>query len=508
MNIIRAIEDENLFAPWFRDPKTWAAWFSFLKVFFGLKLGKRDLALYQQCTGRDDRPKGGFREVALVCGRRAGKSFVLALIAVHLAVMTDYSPYLQPGERATIMVIAADRKQARVIFRYIAGLLTKIEMLAGMVERETSDLIELTNNVSIEIQTASFRAVRGYTIAACLADEIAFWADEGANPDRAIIESIKPAMATIPNSVLLLASSPYARRGVLWDSHKKHHGKNGDPVLVWQAATRTMNPTVPQSVIDAAMDDDPASAAAEYGAIFRTDCEALLPSEVIESVVVPQRYELAPMRDIAYSGFIDFASGSGSDSLTLAISHLESNTAVLDCMYEQRPPFSPSDTMREVIEICRRYGVHTLCGDHWGGMFPREYLIDDGITYRVSPKPKSDLYRDVLPHIRSGRVQLLDHPRLIQQFCGLERRVARGGKDSIDHGPAGHDDCCNAATGSLLMSLRGGAGSGLAFIGVPSRRFGITDGPGSERELDELAIQICGQTWDGRGPTDLGINDR
>lgn len=37
------------------------------------------------------------------------------------------------------------------------------------------------------------------------------------------------------------------------------------PALVWKAPTRVMNPRVPQSVIDAAIEADPASAAAEYG---------------------------------------------------------------------------------------------------------------------------------------------------------------------------------------------------------------------------------------------------
>jgi hypothetical protein len=37
-----------------------------------------------------------------------------------------------------------------------------------------------------------------------------------------------------------------------------------------------MNPTVPQSVIDEAMEEDPASANAEYGAQFRTDVETYI----------------------------------------------------------------------------------------------------------------------------------------------------------------------------------------------------------------------------------------
>jgi len=58
---------------------------------------------------------------------------------------------------------------------------------------------------------------------------------------------------------------------------------------------RTMNPTVPQSVIDAAMESDPASAAAEYGAEFRTDVETFISREIIDAAVVPGRFELPPM---------------------------------------------------------------------------------------------------------------------------------------------------------------------------------------------------------------------
>src|SRR5262249_55169250 len=68
--------------------------------------------------------------------------------------------------------------------------------------------------------------------------------------------------------------------------------------------------------------------------------------------------------------------------------------------------------------------------------------------------PKTDLYRDFLPLINSGKVELLDHPRLTAQLCSLERRTSRGtGKDSIDHptGPAWHDDLANACAGALTL---------------------------------------------------------
>lgn len=96
--------------------------------------------------------------------------------------------------------------------------------------------------------TASFRSTRGYAIAAAICDELAFWQNDNysAEPDYEIINAIRPGMLQFPNAMLLCASSPYARKGALWDAHRKHFGKDNDPILVWQAATRTMNSTVPQ----------------------------------------------------------------------------------------------------------------------------------------------------------------------------------------------------------------------------------------------------------------------
>jgi hypothetical protein len=128
--ILDAIRSPEIFARWFRDPVTWAAWFAFLRVLFGLLLDPDDLALFSQCTGRDQPRPGGYTEAWLCCGRRAGKSLILALVAVFLACFRDWSRYLAPGERGVIMIIAVDRKQARVIHRYCRALLTQVRRTA------------------------------------------------------------------------------------------------------------------------------------------------------------------------------------------------------------------------------------------------------------------------------------------------------------------------------------------------------------------------------------------
>jgi hypothetical protein len=324
-------------------------------------------------------------------------------------------------------------------------------MLRRVVEDETQETITLKNRVSIEIHTASFRSTRGYTIVAALLDEIAYWpSEDAAEPDIEVINAIKPGMATIPGAMLLCASSPYARRGALWEAHRKHFGKDSDPVLVWQAPTRTMNPTVAQSLIDEAMEADPASAAAEYLAEFRTDVETFVSREVVEAAVVAGRYELPRLEGVRYFGFVD-PSGGSSDSMTLAIAHREGERVILDAVRERKPPFSPDAVVAEFAALIKQYGCRFVRGDRYGGEWPRERFRTHGADYQIANKDRSAIYVELLPLLNSGRADLLDHARCVTQFCQLERRAGRG-RDVIDHPPGGHDDLCNAVAGALVAA--------------------------------------------------------
>ena len=461
MNLLDAMEDDNLFRRWFRDPATWAAWRAWLVALFALPMSAEQLVLYRECTGRTAPPAAPASESWLVCGRRAGKSFVLALVAVYLAAFHDYRRYLTPGERATILIIAADRRQARVILRYVRAFLNMVPMLRLLVEREVADGFDLGNSVTIEINAASFRSARGYTLVAVLCDEIAFWmGEDSASPDTAILDAVRPGMATIPNAMLLCASSPYARRGAMWEAHRRHYAKDGDPILVWQAPTRTMNPTVPQRIIDDAYDRDPASAGAEYGAQFRSDVETFVSREVIDACTVLGCRERAPLRQMDYAAFVD-PSGGSADSMTLAIAHREDDVAVLDAVRERRPPFSPENVVLEFSTLLRSYGVRWVRGDRYAGEWPRERFREHGIIYEVSDRSKSEIYRDVLPALNSSRVKLLDNARLVAQLVSLERRTARGGRDSIDHPPGAHDDLANAVSGAVTEVAYPGPTGGM-----------------------------------------------
>ncbi len=449
---------DEVFARHFAGP-SWDAWRAFLAALYGLPMSEAQAECYRACTGRQTLPTRPAREAWMVIGRRGGKSRVAAFLAVWAACFVAY-PRLAPGEVPVVMVLAADRRQAKVVFRYIDGLLRSVPWLDALVVARTAEAITLSTGVVIAVHTASYRAVRGYTVVTALCDEVAFWetGEDAANPDKHILDALRPAMATIPGALLIALSSPYARKGELWRAFERHYGQDGAPVLVWQAPSRTMNPELPQAVVDAALEEDEAAARAEYLAEFRRDVETFLSPDTVRAVVSPDRTELPPQRCVAYRAFVDPAGGSGQDSMTCAIAHGERrgehDVAVLDLVREVRPPFAPSAVVQDFAERLRAYRVPIVRGDRYAGSWPAEQFQRHGIRYEPSERPKADLYRDCLPLITSGQVELLDHPRLLKQLTSLERRTGPSGRDLIDHPPRSHDDVANAAAGALLEALR------------------------------------------------------
>ena len=107
----------------------------------------------------------------------------------------------------------------------------------------------------------------------------------------------------------------------------------------------------------------------------------------------------------------------------------------------------------EFAATLKSYGIGSVQSDKYAGSWVVESFAAHGIRCVQGARPKSDLYVDLLPLLNSRRIELLDHPRLVTQLCGLERRTARGGRDSIDHAPGGHDDLANAVAGAAALAL-------------------------------------------------------
>jgi hypothetical protein len=355
-------------------------------------------------------------------------------------------------------VLAQTKDQAALSFNFIVGAIEQSPALHGLILNRTADTLSLATGIDVTVRPASFRSVRGVNAIAAICDETAFWrSDESQNPDTEIIRALKPSLMN-SKGPLIAISSPYARRGYLWTTYNKHFGKDGSKTLVAQAASEVMNSDVDKDWVAEMFADDPVAAEAEINAQFRNDADAFVSREVVERAVIPGRIELPYYPERRYGGFIDPSGGSGKDSFTLAIAHRDDKIVVIDAIREIRPPMSPDSVCREFAELLKDYRPHSVIGDNYADEWPKERFTTHGVRYEKSDKPKAGLYQELLPLLNSGRIELLDLPRLTTQLCQLERRTSIAGRDIIDHpkGATYHDDLANVVAGaaSLVMNKK------------------------------------------------------
>ncbi len=195
----------------------------------------------------------------------------------------DLKPYLTPDERCAIVILSATRVQSRKVYQYILGNFQSIDLFRPYLKNITADTIGLTNAIDIEIRTSDFRTIRGATVWLAICDELAFFYIEGtANPDVEILNALRPALASL-HGQLAVISSPYAKRGELWNNFKKYFG-NIDALwmLFAKGSTRLFNPLISQKFLDRQFERDPVAARSEYDAEFRDDCESFMSRELIE----------------------------------------------------------------------------------------------------------------------------------------------------------------------------------------------------------------------------------
>lgn len=447
--------------------ETWAAWRPLLLAIVGEELTPAEREVYTALTKREREPDGPVDEFWGVIGRRGGKSRAMAHLAAYLAAIVDHRAVLAPGERGVIPVIAQTTDQAQQLFNFILGVFEASPRLARRVEGDpVNGEVRLNTRVDIRVMPASFRTGRSFTAVAVIADEVAFWrSSESKNPDAEILNALRPSLATT-GGPLIVISSPHAKRGELWENFKAHHRPDGDPlILVANAPSRTMNPSLSQAKVDRAYARDPSKASAEYGGRFRDDVEDFLSPADLDRVVVPGRELLPRASGVTYFGFVD-PSGGRNDSMTLSIAHLDGDKAVLDVMHEAEPPFSTDDVTKQFCATLKDYGLTKVTGDNYGGEWPKERFRTHGVEYERSKLPRSEIYRAFLPLLTSGRVELCDNPKMKAQFCALERTVNKGGRDSINHPAGAHDDLCNAAAGALCLASEGKSGFDSSYSWV------------------------------------------
>jgi len=436
-------------------------WKVVAKLIDGVPLTEpREIALFETCTGRkyNRQARRAWRRMIILVGRRGGKDRFLSAVACWRALSTDWRLYKSAGEGAVCILIGADMKQAGILRRYCIGLLQE-PPFAKEVLRQTGEVIEFRNGSSLDIIVNDERLVRGRSAIAVLGSECCHWkTDEGAaSNDAEVVSAAESSMAMTPDhGLLMLGSSVFRKKGYMYRQYRKLFGKEHADSLCWFATSQTMNPLLPQRVIDKALARDSEKARAEFLNVWREDSSDLLPLDIIEAATDVGIVERPPQRGVHYVAYADMATGTGKDSAALAVCHVETDAArsvLVDLVRERKPRFVMADVIADWSEVLGEYGIGEVWSDGYAFGICADEWSRHGIRNSKSPNDTGENYIKLLPLLTSKRGHLSDDPTTRKQLAGLVR-VVRSGHETVEHAStaSAHDDVAAAVAGALVQA--------------------------------------------------------
>lgn len=508
ITLLDAMTHPTLFGRVFAAPSFWT-WRTVAKVIDGVALTEqREIDLFKQCTGRSQLLSSTsemvLRRFAVLAGRRAGKDRFFSAVAVwRAALCTDWRKYLSPGEQAVVILLGRDKKQAAILRKYCHGLL-EVEALQREIRRETADVIEFKNGAVLEIAANDANLVRGRSAIAVIGSECAHWKtdEHSRSSDEEVVGAAEPSMAMCPDGGLLLLGSSVARqRGLMFRLYRELFGNNDSSDICWFAPSRTMNPLLPQRVVDTAMANDPHKANAEFNNIWREDSAECFSLDAVEACIDVGVHERSYVPGTSYTAHVDTALGvAGGASFTLAIAHRDAGTdiAILDLLRERKPPFVFHEVIAEFAQILKAYGISQIWGDHHAFKLFADEWKKHGIVMKESENSTTENYLRALPLVLGRRARLLDNTTLKNQLLSLEIH-ATDGKEKVECPQNARDDVAVAACCALVAVSKRFAYDKNYFGWSPEADAPPPPTQPQPELLEEIPIYNMGDWWRWKG---------
>lgn len=422
---------------------------SLLKALNGLDLTPEERDAYLAMTeGRVPR-KGGYDEAVWICGVRGGKTMLASIEASFESLRWGpvVEQMLLPGQVATGILIAQDKRAAGVARDYIVGHFQTLEerghdVLAPKVGQEkavTGALVKLRWPVEIAIYPANAYSVRGATGLWFIGDECAYWkSEDGAyNQDVKVWRAVRTRFATLARlkPKRLLLSSKGEEQGLLYEQWKnREHSKS----MVAVAETQELNPSIDPVFLQEERDLDPEEYEVEYGKAWRKPGggNCFLPAGIVDQCVVRGLRQIPPKPGVDYLAWMDAA--FKRDRFSFGIAHLEGRTDVARVVVDHSRHWTPpkgrplddDEVIAEVTEDLRAYGIDTIHGDQFADIPLKGNFRKRGILFveaPVSNPEKYEAFKNLRAALRARMVDLLDDPEMIRDLKGLIKRETAGG---------------------------------------------------------------------------------
>jgi hypothetical protein len=405
-------------------------------------------------------PVGARGVVAAVCGARGGKSYVAVALRLVFGMLVRDLSSMAPGQRAVALIIAPNDKLRREVLNYARGAIRSKSELEAMVCEDSTDGFGIRRpdghvvRFETGVATAGGYGARGRALTDFALDECAFFRDSSFKVNDEEIFRAGSARV-IPGGQTIVASTPWAQAGLLYEIHKRNWAKPGD-ALVAHAPTLVFHDSdMTRAIVEREERRDPDNARREFGAQFMTSgTTVFFEASTIDAAVTDEAFELQPHDQIAAGA--DF--GFRSDSSALVLVALRAGVVHVFDGAEERPtadaPLKPSVTVQSFAKRMADRCSYLMADQHYREAIA-EHLDAGGVVYVPAPTTPADTYVRARMLLREGKVRihgLAFRDRLLQQMREVHGKPTSGGGMSIVHprwATGGHGDLVAA----LVLAL-------------------------------------------------------
>ncbi len=244
------------------------------------------------------------RELILVLGRRSGKSMLSSIISAYELYKLIAREYPQayygllPSTEIRVLCIANDKEQAEIVYGEINNHVQHVDYFQSSLKRNTQSFMKFRTKsdnerfkkdsqkatISATFKSSIARGIRGRGCMACILDELAFFVNDGKSSADQVYRAMTPSLKQFSpkdpknrrtpigpsDGRMICISSPDAKDGLFYKLYElsKSGGVASSQMLMIQAPTWEVNPTVDESDYEVERAKDPRAFETEYGASF------------------------------------------------------------------------------------------------------------------------------------------------------------------------------------------------------------------------------------------------
>ena len=331
-----------------------------------------------------------------------------------------------------VAIISVKREEANERIATIKKILDTIQVKYRPIENG----VALTDRpIAFRVYVASISGVSGFTGICIICDEVSKWkdADTGANPAREVLSSVRPTMATQPNSRIFLSSSPMGRL----DAHAKHFDEGETEIQsVAFAPTWIANPTVSEARTHA-LEPDEDKWRREYAAIpLEGDEMSLLSPALVDRAM--RAGDLKREKGVTYVAAMDPAFARNAWTFVIAGKRLVDRRvkrAIIvskEWRGSQQTPLDPSTILKEIAAVCKEFGVTELYTDQYESFSLRSIASRPDIALDVHVGSRGAVerlgrYEALATQFADGEIELPPDRTVRNDLVAIKQKLTANG---------------------------------------------------------------------------------